>query len=182
MLAEERRTIVLERERAHAQRELADGGRARFLVDGMLVKLGRYLRCLGYDTTWDLGKPTLALIRSADGDERVFLTRNGHVGLGLPAPRDFRILASDDPVEQLQEVVRAFRLDPKLHLFSRCVRCNVELEPLTAEDVERRGVPERVRTSYRRFYGCPRCAATFWKGTHVRNTCRKLGLPDASEG
>jgi uncharacterized protein with PIN domain len=31
------------------------------------------------------------------------------------------------------------------------------------------------------FYTCPQCGTVFWKGSHVRNTCRKLRLPSAEE-
>lgn len=150
---------------------------ARFLVDGMLVKLGKYLRCLGYDAEWDLTAPTRELARRAEATQRILLTRSTRVGFELePPPRWFRI-ESEDPVAQLHQVAGAFDLDMRARLFSRCILCNLELEPVRARESVRARVPERVYASHQDFYTCRRCGTIFWKGFHVENTCRKLRLP-----
>jgi uncharacterized protein with PIN domain len=147
----------------------------RFLVDGMLVRLGKYLRCAGYDATWQLGWPTHALVRRAADEDRVLLTRNSRLGGEIAAPPRWLELFSDDPVAQLREVGRAFCLDLARGLFTRCIRCNVELRAATPDEVLAR-VLAAVRERHRRFFTCPECRTVFWHGSHVANTCRKLGL------
>jgi hypothetical protein len=154
----------------------------RFLVDGMLIRLGKYLRCLGYDAEWERGTGTRALARRAAAEERVFLTRNSRLGSEIPAPPGALVLASDEPVAALRELARALDLDLATGLFTRCIRCNVALVPTAPEDVAAR-VPAAVRARHSRFFTCPRCGTVFWHGSHVANTCRKLGVaPPALEG
>jgi len=153
--------------------------RPRFVVDGMLEKLGRYLRCAGWDALGDADLSTASRVELANRDGRVFLTRNRHLRHHHPLPlREQRIVAGD-PVEQMREVLALWPLEREL-LFTRCVRCNVELDEIEREAARARVAP-RVFERYRRFFRCPACATVFWKGPHVRNTCRKLGLPDVSE-
>jgi uncharacterized protein with PIN domain len=153
----------------------------RFEVDSMLIKLGRYLRCLGYDAEWDPERSFATRIERADAEARVFLTRNHNIGHQVAAPKRLLFLAEDDPVEQLWRVIRELGLDPERRLFSRCIRCNVELAEIEKNaDVAAR-VPANTFASHARFYTCRRCGTIFWKGTHVRNTCTKLRLADASE-
>jgi uncharacterized protein with PIN domain len=40
----------------------------RFLVDNMLYKLGRYLRCMGLDATWDATAAWADLVRRANAE------------------------------------------------------------------------------------------------------------------
>ncbi len=146
----------------------------RFLVDGMAVKLGKYLRCLGYDVAWEIGAGTRALARRAAEEGRVLLTRNTREDAFRAPPRWLR-LEAEDPVEQLREVEAALFLDVRARLFTRCIRCNVELEEVERETVIER-IPDGVRDRHRRFWTCPACHTVFWWGSHVARTCRKLGI------
>lgn len=151
----------------------------RFYVDGMLGKLGSYLRCMGYDAAHEPERSTATRIERANREERVFLTRNRRLPHHHPLPARSFVVQAADPLAQLREVCEAFGLEARL-LFTRCIRCNVPLTPIGREEVCGR-VPGVVYRSYRSFYQCPSCGTLFWKGSHVRNTCRKLGLADASE-
>ena len=57
----------------------------------------------------------------------------------------------------------------------------MELAEIADPGAVRGRVPGAVLERYRRFFECPACGTLFWKGTHVENTCRKLGVEDASE-
>jgi uncharacterized protein with PIN domain len=43
------------------------------------------------------------------------------------------------------------------------------------KEIEARVHPN-VYGRFEQFYRCPSCGTVFWKGSHVRNTSRKLGL------
>ncbi len=96
-----------------------------------------------------------------------------------PLPQRELRVESDDPLLQLRQLLDAGLADTSA-LFTRCIRCNLVLEHVEREAIRER-VPEGVFRSYRRFFTCPGCGTVFWLGSHVRNTCRKLGLEDVSE-
>jgi len=146
------------------------------MVDHMLIKLGKYLRIIGYDAAWDLQVRTHSLIARANAENRVFLTRNTHIAEQYPHPAKFLFLQESDPAKQFQIVVGKFQLDPQERLFSKCIRCNVFLEKVSDKEKIRPLVHPNVYARFDVFFTCPKCGTVFWKGTHVANTCRKLGL------
>lgn len=149
--------------------------RPRFTTDASLIRLGKYLRCAGYDAEWDARAPARVLAEQAERERRVFVTRSTRVGFEFERPDRCVAIASDDPREQFQELVRALHLDTK-RSFTRCIRCNVELERVSDPESIRARVEPAVFETRREFFTCPRCATVFWHGSHVENTCRKLGL------
>ena len=86
----------------------------------MLIKVGRYLRCLGHDADWRGDESTQDLIRRANAEGRVFVTRNTRIEANYPRPAVLVRVLEHDPVAQLHEVVRALDLDTETFLFSRC--------------------------------------------------------------
>lgn len=149
----------------------------RFEVDHMLIKLGKYLRILGYDADWNLGLRTHELILKANREGRVFLTRNLHLAEQYPPADRAMVVEPEEPAEQMRAVAEQFELDTQCALFAKCVRCNVMLEPVADKAQVRSVVHPNVAEQHDRFYRCPGCGTVFWHGSHVRNTCRKLGLP-----
>lgn len=148
----------------------------RFMVDHMLIKLGKYLRIIGCDAAWDQQIRTHALIARANAECRIFLTRNTHIAGQYPRPARLLILQEPDPVKQFERVLAEFRLDPQEKLFSKCIRCNVFLEKISDKEKVRAFVHPNVYARFDSFFTCPQCGTVFWKGTHIANTCRKLGL------
>ena len=155
--------------------------RPRFVIDHMLIKLGKYLRILGYDAAWDKSLRTHELIRRANAEQRVFLTCNRRLVAQYPIPDRVVLVGEHDPVKQLQSLITSLALTPTANLFSRCIRCNVELhEVVDRAQVQSRAHP-RILACYPRIYTCPHCNTVFWRGSHVRNTCRRLGLPSVDD-
>ena len=147
----------------------------------MLIRLGKYLRIVGVDTTWHIDLTLPFLIARANVEGRIFLTRNLHLADVRPQPDHVYVLADSEPVAQFQRLVAEFRLDPRALLFSRCIRCNVALEAGADKANLRDRVRPNVYAWHEHFFTCPRCGTVFWKGSHVRNSCRKLRLPSAEE-
>lgn len=147
----------------------------RFTVDHMLIKLGKYLRVLGYDAAWDTGLRTHELIHRANAEDRVFLTRNTRWDQ-YPVPRRLLVIESTEPVAQLQQVTAAFSLDLASGVFTKCIRCNLLLDTVADKKTIEGRVHPNVYARHDAFYTCPGCGTVFWKGSHVANTTRKLGL------
>jgi uncharacterized protein with PIN domain len=80
---------------------------------------------------------------------------------------------SDYYFEQLRQIVRTFRLERSLRVFSRCLQCNTALEPVAKTLVGDR-VPEYVLASQTAFKQCAKCHRFYWGGTHRDNMLRQL--------
>lgn len=150
--------------------------RHKFMVDASLIRLGKYLRCAGYDAVWDTRAPARVLAERAPREDRVFVTRSTRVGFEFERPAACVTVASGDPLEQFHVLVGETHLDTRRFTFTRCIRCNGELERVPHAKTIRARVEPAVFEARREFFTCPSCATVFWHGSYVENTCRKLGL------
>ena len=149
----------------------------RFMLDHMVIRLGKYLRIIGYDADWDLALRTHDLIQRANASGRIFITRNTRLIEQYPPVRQAFILTETDPALQFHTLVARLGLDACTGLFSRCIRCNVGLDALPDKQSAEARVHPNVYLRQDRFFRCPHCGTIFWHGSHVANTCRKLNLP-----
>lgn len=136
----------------------------RFILDVHLGKLARYLRLLGIDSWYRRDYKDREIVESAELYGRVVLSRD----IGLLKRKELRYgywLRSQDPMEQVLEVSRRFRLGERLRVFSRCPRCNGVFRQVSREDVYSR-LLEKTRKFYSRFYLCRSCGKIYWKGSH----------------
>ena len=149
-----------------AEREL------RFMVDAMLGRLARWLRILGCDARFEEEIPDAELVRRALEEGRVILTRDRALAEEWSVPH-LLIVESEAPLTQLRQVVRAFELDWRARLFTRCSRCNTELETIAREDAATR-VPPRIFSERERFLRCVSCGRIYWGGSHSARMRRVL--------
>lgn len=142
----------------------------RFIADVHLGSLARNLRLLGFDTTWERDLDDEEIVDIALDEQRIILTRdkgilkNGRVTHGY-------WLRSTDPLEQLDEVVRAIDLGRDIEPYTRCMECNGDVHPVERSAVAR-AVPLQVFLVYRDFKRCRRCHRVYWKGSHLRRLDR----------
>lgn len=143
----------------------------RLLADGMLGRLARWLRLLGYDTVYENHADDLELARRARAEGRILLTRDR----ALAARRGLRalLIESEDVQEQVRQVVETLGPPPNPAL-SRCSVCNTPLEPAAPQQVADR-VPPYVLQTQERFGICPECGRVYWAGTHLEHMRRYLG-------
>ena len=141
-------------------------GEPRFAADAMLGRLARWLRVLGYDTSYDTRLQDPELVRLADAEGRILLTRDRHLLRELRPQRAHQV-RHDEPLEQLRDVVKALALAAPAELFTRCLLCNAVLQDL-APDAAQPLLPEGVRGIPGPVRQCPHCARLYWNGSHVR--------------
>jgi uncharacterized protein with PIN domain len=139
----------------------------RFIADEMLGKLAKWLRAIGYDTVWYDGGGDSALVQQALEEDRIILTRDAHL-VKRNLARKSILVGSDQPREQLRQIVEEFGLDVNGNLFSRCLVCNRRLLSAKKEDV-RDKVPAYTYLTQAKFYECPGCGRVYWPGTHRDN-------------
>ena len=140
----------------------------RFLVDGMLGRLAKWLRAAGHDTAYEPPFDDLALVERARREGRVLLTRDQE----LARRRGVRalLIGSEELDRQLQQVLSLF---PATSTGSRCLRCNVVLEEVPLSAVQD-FVPVYVRQHQERFWLCPACRRVYWQGSHWQHMQERL--------
>ena len=138
----------------------------------MLGRLARWLRVLGFDTLYEPSLDDPALVRVANAEDRVLLTRDRHLLREL-RPRRAIEITSDAPLDQLRALVETLPLTAPNVLFTRCLLCNTALENLPEQQPPAllppapRALPGPVRR-------CPSCGRVYWSGSHVRRMTTAL--------
>ena len=135
----------------------------RLLADGMLGRLARWLRALGYDTAYAPDTGDTELLRRARAEGRILLTADH----ALSKRRGARTLLveAQNLDDQLRHVREALGPPPGGE-FSRCVACNGALVPAEKSTLADR-VPPYVFSTQDEFRLCPDCGRVYWPGTHV---------------
>jgi len=138
----------------------------------MLGRLARMLRLLGYDTLYQPELQPAGLEDLAGHEDRIILTR-GDTRLRFPSATNVFSIRSENPPEQLREVVAEFSLDPKSGLWSRCTLCNGVISSAAKEEIKDLVKP-KVFEIYSDFYRCTGCGRVYWRGSHVERILKNL--------
>jgi uncharacterized protein with PIN domain/sulfur carrier protein ThiS len=146
--------------------------RTRFVLDVHLGRLAKLLRMLGFDTLYSNSYDDSSLSRISRDQRRIILTRDRELLKRSMITHGY-CLRSDQPMEQLLEVLKRFDLGEKVRPFSRCLRCNSVLRAIAADQAAP-AVPEYVARTYRRYRSCPECGRIYWQGSHWEHMRRVL--------
>ncbi|HLR76569.1 MAG TPA: Mut7-C RNAse domain-containing protein [Balneolaceae bacterium] len=136
----------------------------RFLADVNLGKLARYLRIAGFDTAYSNAANDDELIEQMQNEHKTLLTRDRKLLMRKVVQFGY-LPRSDDPVKQLEEVLRRFQLTERIKLFTRCPRCNGLLQSVAKEQIMDRLEP-LTKKHYNHFSQCPDCGQVYWPGSH----------------
>lgn len=177
----------------------------KFLVDVMLAGLARQLRLWGFDAESmaeaEAGTEAKAgakngpkmqrhamhrvLVERSEKEGRVVLTRDT-VFMTRKLSSQAYFVRSSTKKQQLEEVIRVFRLSPYVcreMLLSRCAKCNGDLgaAPVPTAELKRsfpletHGVPEGVMERVNEFWVCTRCHEAYWQGNMYDRAMEQLG-------
>ena len=138
----------------------------RFVLDGHLGKLTRYLRLLGFDSLCNSAWSDHELVTISTGQHRILMTRDRGL-LKHRAVTHGSYVWATDPHQQLGEVVRRFHLAGRIAPFTRCMHCNGLLEPVEKDDIAHRLLPW-TRDHYDKYSTCATCERIYWQGSHYR--------------
>jgi len=147
----------------------------RFITDGMLGKLTRWLRMLGHDVTYFRSADDENLVELAKSEKRVLLTRDlklyqRAVARGLDAV----LVEATDEAGKLADLAGRFGFMLEIDLsVSRCPKCNARIEPVP-KGVVVDEVPEATSTYYDDFWKCPGCGQVYWRGAHWKRIEKTL--------
>jgi uncharacterized protein with PIN domain len=141
--------------------------RTRFVLDVHLGRLARYLRMLGFDSTYDREWDDSEIIERSLAEQRIILTRD----LGIL--KQSRVthgywLRREAPLEQVREVVAALDLRGQFEPFTRCMECNGIIRPVDKSALE--GLLERdILQRFEAFRQCAVCHRVYWRGSHFEH-------------
>ena len=82
----------------------------KFICDDNLGKLAKWLRTLGYDTLFSVDIEDTELVSKALKEDRIILSRDTELKRFRSAEKNFLLLSSTEPLEQLKEVLKKYNL------------------------------------------------------------------------
>jgi len=154
--------------------ELTEG--LKFIVDYNVGKLAKWLRMMGYDSVLFTGEDDSRMIIIALRQERVILTRDTQImKRGVVTSRRVKaiLIESEEPEQQMRQVIESLNLDCQFRPFTICLECNQPLRETSKEQVKDL-VPPYVFQTLSYFMECPACHRIYWQGTHWQAMTRKL--------
>ena len=144
----------------------------KFVVDGMLGKLAKWLKILGFDTVYLNRADDREVLQTARSQDRVLLTKD-HGLLGRARGLRSLFVESDDWPDQLAQVLDTFRIGGAVRPHSRCLACNVKLKTIPKENARNLVTPFILEKSSS-FALCPSCERVYWQGTHFRSMDKRI--------
>jgi uncharacterized protein with PIN domain/sulfur carrier protein ThiS len=136
----------------------------RFVADANLGQLARYLRLLGFDVLYRNSFTDGEVARCASAEKRIVLTRDRALLQHRIITHGYFVRAVK-PREQVKEILARLDLYRDVHPYTRCLRCNGELEDVDKDAVLHQLEP-KTRRYYERFRRCQVCGQAYWKGSH----------------
>jgi uncharacterized protein with PIN domain len=139
----------------------------RFVADGMLGKLARWLRLLGHDVEYYNSLADSELEHIAEESRRILLTRDLELyqhasSRGIQV---FYLEGQSEPA-RLAELAKRFGISLTIDLNnSRCPKCNARIKEVPKETVRGKVKPNTLE-HYDAFWVCRRCGQVYWQGAH----------------
>ena len=143
-----------------------------FAADRTLGKLVKWLRILGFDTTFEIDFPA-DLFYEHLAKDRIVLTRTGTIKKQFSAHRLVFITSNYLDV-QLKQVIAEIGICPAdTRPFSRCLHCNVPIVNADPDDVCGL-IPDYIYETHKEFHKCLQCHRIFWSGSHTKRSLERI--------
>jgi len=159
----------------------------KFVLDGMLGKLTRWLRMLGQDVKYSASLDDGDLLVASKREKRTLLTRDLELYKQATAKGiEAYYLQGQTEQERLAELAKRFNLKLEIDMTaSRCPKCNARVKTVPKEEIACR-IEKNTFEHYDKFWECPKCKQIYWQGAHwqkIRETlaAAKISLEDQSE-
>ena len=139
----------------------------KFLTDGMLGKLTRWLRMLGHDVKYSNELEDHELLIIAKEEQRILLTKDLELcqrfaAKGLEALSVIVVTK----YEKLAELSQRYGISLVMDMDnSRCPKCNTKLQAVLKEKVAGL-VSKNTFAHYCDFWRCSGCGQVYWQGAH----------------
>jgi uncharacterized protein with PIN domain len=139
----------------------------KFIADGMLGKLTRWLRMLGQDAKYSSQSEDAELIAAAEKENRVLLTRDLELyKRALAKGIDTFYVKGQTEAEKLAGLAVRFGFSLTVDLtLSRCPKCNTKIQSTPKKKLADK-VEKNTFVYYAEFWTCPKCGSVYWQGAH----------------
>jgi uncharacterized protein with PIN domain len=147
----------------------------KFIADGMLGKLTRWLRILGQDVEYAGSMDDSKLVYRAAKENRILLTRDVELYRHAIAKGiDAFLIENSDQTADLPNLARRFKINLEVDVrLSRCPKCNSKIKPVSKKSVVDR-IPSTTSSRYSEFWQCQGCSQIYWHGTHWKRIDKAL--------
>jgi len=148
----------------------------RFVTDGMLGKLTRWLRMLGQDVEYTDSMNDKELIQKAKKEHRVLLTRDLELyQQAIAHGAEAFLIESPNQTANLTKLAQRFKFKLEIDVkVSRCPKCNTRIKPVAKANVIDK-IPKTTASNYNEFWECPGCGQVYWRGAHWKRIDKTLG-------
>ncbi len=148
----------------------------KFVADGMLGKLARWLRMMGHDVEYSNIMSDSELLTTANREHRILLTRDFQLYQHAVAKKvDAFYVQGQTREEKLAELAQRYNIKLEIDMAtSRCPKCNTTVNPIPQKDVAGK-VEKNTLEHYSEFWQCPNCSQVYWQGAHwakIRETLK----------
>lgn len=149
----------------------------KFLTDGMLGKLTRWLRMLGYDTKYAENGEDEELLEIAKREDRILLTRDYELFRLANSKRvNVFLVREKSRKAQLMSLSKQFQLILKLDPnSSRCPKCNSKISQAEKKTIRDKIQPTTAKV-YSEFWECSKCGKVYWQGAHWKKIVETLSI------
>ena len=141
----------------------------RFVVDGMLGGLARWLRMLGYETQYEPNVDDDTLLQESQANEAVLLTRDEELHNRAKKRNIASVLVLGDAEDvRLAQLAKNLGISLEINMTStRCPVCGSTIAEISKNEAAK-SVPATSLKLYDRFWRCTNesCAKTYWVGSH----------------
>jgi len=149
----------------------------KFLADGMLGKLTRWLRILGQDVIYSIDFSDNQLLQLAKDEDRILLTKDLELyKRAIGRELDAFYLEGKTEDKRLAEIAKRYELTLEVDMDkSHCPICNNKLKA-TQKELLKEELEKNTYTYYSQFWKCSNCGQIYWQGAHwkqITNTLAK---------
>jgi uncharacterized protein with PIN domain len=139
----------------------------KFVTDGMLGKLTRWLRILGYNVEYTGSMDDRELIQKAKKEYRVLLTRDVELyRQAIAKGAEAFLIENPNQTANLASLANRFNLRLEVNVkVSRCPKCNGTIRTVSKTEIAEK-IPATTSSNYNEFWQCKQCGQVYWRGAH----------------
>lgn len=148
----------------------------RFVVDGMLGGLAKWLRMLGHEVKYESNAIDNELLQTAENENMILLTRDVELAQRAKARSlSFLLVVENSEEERLARIARTFGISLDAPMAnSKCPECGSDLKETPKTEVAD-DVPPTSLTLYDKFWKCTGCGKVYWIGSHWKQIQKTFG-------
>ncbi|WP_455278098.1 Mut7-C RNAse domain-containing protein [[Eubacterium] cellulosolvens] len=149
----------------------------KFLVDGMLGNITRWLRLLGYDVEYEKVQNDNELLIRSKQEKRILLTSDTELfRLAKRRGLTTALVKKTSPEEALSKLSEKFNIHLVFdEMRSRCPTCGFPLKIVNKNSI-REKIPKNTYRRYDEFWMCSSllCSKIYWRGNHWKKISQTL--------